>query len=251
MKLLLILFSLSPLLAQEQWIQLFNGKNLDGWDVKITGHELNDNFANTFRVRDGVMQVGYEGYSAFAEQFGHIFYKEKFSNYILAVEYRFIGDQAPGGPQWALRNSGVMLHSQSAESMGKDQNFPASIEVQFLGGSGSGARPTANLCTPGTNVEMNGQLVTRHCTNSTSPTFHGDQWVRIEVTVRDNQSIEHKVNGETVLKYEKPQFGGGGVNNLKQPLPPDGTPIDSGYIALQSESHPIEFRKVELKRLAP
>ncbi|MEJ7588498.1 MAG: hypothetical protein WKI04_13135 [Ferruginibacter sp.] len=42
-----------------KWEQLFNGKNLDGWMVKIRGYELNDNFGNTFRVENGVMKVSY------------------------------------------------------------------------------------------------------------------------------------------------------------------------------------------------
>jgi hypothetical protein len=248
-----LLAVLLPALAAAQsagdWIPLFNGRDLTGWTPKITGYELGDNFANTFSVRDGVLRVSYEGYDAFKERFGHIFYKDKFSHYRLVVDYRFTGDQAPGGPAWATRNSGAMLHSQSPESMGKDQNFPASIEVQFLGGLGKGPRTTSNVCTPGTNVVMNGELVTRHCTTSTSPTFDGDQWVRAEVIVLGGDRFEHIIDGKTVLRYEKPQYGGGNVSGLKQPLPPEGTPITEGYIALQSESHPVEFRKVELLNL--
>ena len=126
---------------RSDWIQLFNGKNLDGWDVKISGHDLNDNFANTFRVEDGLLKVRYDGYQSFNNQFGHIFYKKPFSRYVVAVEYRFVGEQAPGGADWALRNSGIMIHSQSAKSMAKDQDFPISIEVQLLGGNGTGERP--------------------------------------------------------------------------------------------------------------
>ncbi len=234
---------------QQEWIQLFNGKDLDGWAVKITGHELNDNFGNTFRVENGVLKVAYDQYKTFDRKFGHIFYREKFSHYIVAVEYRFIGDQVPGGPEWALRNSGIMLHCQSPESMLKDQDFPISIEVQLLGGTGSGERSTANLCTPGTHVVMDGRLVTRHCTPSTSKTYHGDQWVRVEAKVLGDSSIEHIVEGRTVLRYEKPQIGGAGVNNFDGKVKKDGAPLAEGYISLQSESHPIEFRKVELLNL--
>jgi hypothetical protein len=79
----------------KEWEQLFNGKNLDGWDIKIRHYDLNDNFANTFRVKDGKLVVSYDGYDKFDEKFGHIFYKKKFSNYIIATEYRFVGEQAP------------------------------------------------------------------------------------------------------------------------------------------------------------
>ncbi len=234
---------------KKEWIQLFNGKDLKNWDIKITGYDLNDNFGNTFRVENGMLRVGYEKYDKFNNRFGHIFYRQKFSSYIIAVEYRFIGDQCPEGPGWATRNSGIMVHSQSAQSMGKNQDFPISIEVQLLGGLGKGPRTTANLCTPGTNVEMNGKLFTTHCVNSTSKTYDGDQWVRVEAVVLGDQQIKHLIDGQTVLSYEKPQIGGGSVSNYDPQVKPDGMLLKQGYIALQSESHPIEFRKVELLNL--
>jgi hypothetical protein len=251
----LITYCGTSLMAQndpnkKEWIQLFNGKDLSGWDLKITGYDLNDNFGRTFRVENGNLKTAYDQYGAsFGNRFGHIFYGQKFSYYIVAVEYRFVGEQAPEAPSWAFRNSGVMVHSQSAQSMLKNQDFPISIEVQLLGGSGSGTRTNANLCTPGTHVEMNGKLFTPHCVNSTSETYHGDQWVRVEAMVLGNESIKHMVNGQTVLAYEKPQIGGGNVSNFDPGVKQDGKPLSEGYIALQSESHPVEFRKVELLKL--
>ncbi len=232
-----------------EWVQLFNGKNLDGWTPKIKGHDLGENFGNTFRVEDGVLKVNYDQYKNFDSQFGHLFYREKFSHYRLRVEYRFVGQQVPGGPSWAVRNSGVMIHGQAAETMEKNQEFPVSIEVQLLGGSGSGDRPTANLCTPGTHVVMDGKLVTRHCTNSSSKTYHGDQWITAEIEVRGSKLIRHIVEGKTVLEYTDPQLDDGDPFGRK--LIKDGQKLLSGgSISLQSESHPVEFRKVELMKLA-
>jgi hypothetical protein len=229
-----------------KWKAIFNGKNLKGWDVKIRGYALNENFGNTFRVVDGKLQVAYDAYTDYKEQFGHIFYHKPYSYYIVAAEYRFIGQQAPNGPDWAYKNSGIMVHGQSAASMGKDQDFPISIEVQLLGGDEKGERTTANLCTPGTHVVMNGKLHQSHCTNSSSPTFRGEQWVRVEVMVLGDSIVKHIVNGDTVLTYHKPQIGGGVVNGFDPALKKDGQALTSGYISLQSESHPIEFRKVEI-----
>ncbi len=234
---------------KKEWIQLFNGKDLEGWEVKISGYDLNDNFGNTFRVENGMLKVAYDKYDSFDNKFGHIFYRDKFSYYTIAVEYRFLGEQARGGPDWALRNSGIMIHSQSAWSMAKAQDFPISIEVQLLGGTGKGTRTTANLCTPGTHVVMNGSLFTEHCVNSKSKTYDGDQWVRVEVMVLGNSQIKHMVEGQTVLAYEKPQIGGGVVNNFDEKVKKDGTLLSDGYIVLQAESHPVEFRKVELLSL--
>jgi len=232
-----------------EWTPLFNGRDLDGWTPKIAGYALGENFADTFRVEGGILKVAYDGYDKFDNRFGHLFYGQPFSHYVIAVEYRFVGVQATGGPDWAFKNSGIMVHGQAAASMRKDQDFPISIEVQLLGGRATGERSTANLCTPGTNVVMNGALVTDHCINSKSKTFPGEEWVRMEVEVHGDGLVRHLVNGEEVLRYEKPQIGGGVVSNFDPAAKPDGKLLSEGTISLQSESHPIEFRKVELLNL--
>jgi len=258
MKYLTLLFCISLMACQtqpqndphqEEWLTLFNGKDLSGWEVKIRGHELNDNFANTFRVEDSLLRVVYEDYEQFDETFGHIFYEEPFSYYLLRTEYRFTGEQVPGGPGWAIRNNGLMLHSQSAKSMGIDQDFPISIEVQLLGGIGEGERSTLNLCTPGTHVVMHDSLFTQHCVRSTSKTYHGDQWVHAEVLVLGDSLFAHILEGDTVLSYTKPQIGGGVVNDYAESEKQDGKLLNSGYIALQAESHPTDFRTIELLNL--
>lgn len=243
------ILSFSQEVDPKEWKQLFNGKNLDGWRVKIRNYALDDNFGNTFRVEDGLMKVRYDAYKSFNEQFGHIFYKDKYSYYRIAAEYRFVGDQATDGPGWATRNSGIMIHGQSPESMGKDQDFPISIEVQLLGGLGKGKRTTCNLCTPGTNVFYQDKLDKRHCINSTSQTYDGDQWVRAEVLVLGDSLIRHFINGEQVLEYTKTQTGGGNVSGHDASLMVEGKPLSEGTISLQSESHPFDFRKVELLNL--
>ena len=233
-----------------QWIKLFNGKDLKDWKIKIKDHAINENFGNTFRVENGVMKVSYDQYDEFDEQYGHIFYKKKFSAYLLVIEYRFVGDQVKGGPGWAFRNSGAMLHCQSPESMLKEQDFPISLEDQLLGGNGKDERSTGNLCTPGTNVFLKGALFTTHCVNSTSKTFAGDQWVHAEALVLGDSIIKHIVEKDTVIVYEKPQYDGNDKWVKKAGLK-GGQLIKNGYISLQSESHPCEFRKVELFDLQP
>jgi hypothetical protein len=233
--------------ADEKWISLFNGKDLEGWTPKITGYPLGENYADTFRVEDGVIKVAYDKYPTFDSKFGHLFYKNKFSNYRLKIEYRFVGDQAKGGPGWATRNSGVMIHCQPPESMRKEQEFPVSIEVQFLGGDGKKPRPTGNVCTPGTNIVMGGKLITQHCIDSKSQTYHGDQWVTIEVEVHGDGAVKHKVNGDMVIEYEKPQLDDRDRDGRDRIKTQGGEKLlKEGYISLQAESHPIEFRKVEI-----
>lgn len=244
----LTLCPLAPAAEEAGYIQLFNGKDLTGWQPKITGYELGDNFGNTFRVEDGVLKVCYDGYDRFDGRFGHLFYKQPFSNYRLRVEYRFVGDQLDGGPGWAFRNSGLMLHGQDPATMRKEQDFPVSIEVQLLGGDGQRDRATANVCTPGTHVMMHGHLHTPHCTNSKSKTYHGDQWVTVEVEVRDG-AFKHIIDDEVVLEYTGAQLDP--KDQDAKALLAIGEPkmLKGGTISLQSESHPVEFRKVELLEL--
>lgn len=229
----------------EKWIPLFNGKNLDGWTPKITGFEAGENAFETFRVENGLLTVSYDKYKSFDGHFGHLFTTHPYSHYKLRMEYRFVGDQCPGGPAWAIRNSGAMIHCQPIETMRKDQQFPVSIEVQLLGGKETGERPTANVCTPGTHIVMDGQLITRHCTESKSKTYRGDQWVTVEVEVHGGGVIKHIIDGQVVLQYEKPQLDPGDAD-AKPLIKGDDKILEGGYISLQSESHPIEFRKVEL-----
>ena len=231
-----------------RWIHLFNGRNLNGWRPKISGYRLGDNFANTFRVEDGVLKVSYDGYGAFDDRFGYLFFRKAYSHYRLRVEYRFVGAQVPGGPPWAFRNSGVMIHSQPPRTMSIEQAFPVSLEVQLLGGTDTGERSTANLCTLGTRVVMNGMLNPQRCTGSTSKTYRGDVWVTVEVEVRGGETIRHFVEGEEVMSYREPRLDEDDPD-AKRLLARRGARrkrLGRGWIALQAESHPTEFRRVDL-----
>jgi glucose/arabinose dehydrogenase len=234
------------------WVPLFNGKDLSNWDIKFTGSPVGVNYRNTFRVQNGMLQVRYDDWPDFSGEFGHIFTRQSYSNYIVAVEYRFVGEQVRGagaGNSWAIRNNGIMVHAQSAASMGLKQDFPISLEVQLLGGLGRGTRTNGNLCTPGTHVVMNGKLITTHCINANSITYDGDQWVRVEAMVLGDSVLKHIVNGDTVMTYSKPQMGGGAANNTNPGVLVEGQPLAAGHIALQAETAPIEFRKVEIVNL--
>lgn len=235
---------------KKEWIPLFNGKNLAGWIPKFAGYKLGVNYKNTFRVENGLLTVSYDNWDAFHGEYGHLFYKKQpFSNYKLRAEYRFIDEQVKGGAGWAVRNNGLMLHCQSPESMPLDQEYPVSIEVQLLGGNGEDPRTTANLCSPGTNVVIDGKLVTQHCVGSNSKTYHGDQWVTVEVVVRGDKIVKHFVEGKEVMHYTKPQYDE--RDETAQPFikKDKSLLIDSGYISIQAESHPTQFRKIEIMPL--
>ena len=248
---------------QEDWISLFNGKNLDGWTIKIANRPLDENHLNTFRVENQTLRIAYDQYESFDDKSGHLYYKQPYSHYKLCFDYRFLGEQTPGGEGWNVRNSGVMFHSQSAESNTFEQHFPVSIEIQLLGGLGKGNRTTANICTPGTAVVLNEEVDFRHCISSNSKTYHGDQWVRVEAIVLGSEYIAHIVEQDTVMVYKKPQIGGAfisksrngedwesmGVTNKEKWIAQEGTILSEGYIALQAESHSIDFKNIELLNL--
>lgn len=236
-----------------EWTPLFNGENLDGWTPKFRGHELGENYNNTFRAEDGILRVSYDEYTGFDNDFGHLFYKEKFSHYRLRVEYRFVGEQVKNGPGWARRNNGLMLHCQDPKTMTLGQEFPVSIEAQLLGGDGNNERPTLAVCTPGTNIVIEEELVTRHCNDpQVHATFHGDDWVTIEIEVRGGEVIRHIHEGTVLFEYTEPQLDP--KDNDAKPLieaANGNLALTEGYIAIQAESHPTDFRRIDIMVLEP
>ncbi len=253
----LLLVSLAlilPLSADEPgWISHCNGRDLSGWTPKIAKHPLGDNTFDTFRVEDGILKCAYDKYPSFDKRFGHLYTNLAYSYYILRMEYRFVGKMMPDAPGYVNLNSGVMAHSQPPQSMTLEQGFPASIEFQFLADEGKGPRPTGNVCTPGTNIEIDGKLVTQHIVQSSAPNLPADQWVSIEMEVRGNEEIIHRVNGKEVLRYQKPQLDPKGRVIETKSLFQAGSPLrlTSGHIALQAEGQPIWFRNIQLKQLEP
>jgi hypothetical protein len=251
---LLVLSLLASLSAQESpaWLSLFNGKDLSGWTPKIAKHPLGDNYADTFRVEDGMIKVSYDKYGKFDQQYGHLFTNLAYSRYVLRLEYRFVGKMMSDAPKYVNLNSGVMLHAQPPQSMRLDQGFPSSLEFQFLADEGKGPRPTGNVCTPGTNLELDGKLVTQHIVTSKAPTFPAEQWVQVEAEVRGSDEIIHRVNGVEVLRYQRPQL------DPRNHISPATDQLDAGaelllthgHIALQAEGQPVWFRKIEIRRLA-
>lgn len=241
-----------PVDESSDWIQLLSTDNLDDWTVKITNYEVGDNYANTFSMEDGILKIRYdeEAYPTFENRFGHLFYKDTYSHYLLRLEYRFVGEQAIGAPSWAFRNSGIMFHGQSPESMALDQDFPVSIEYQLLGSDSTREQVTGSVCTPGTNIVMDGELILDHCTQSSSDTYMDDQWVTAELEVRGSEIVKHIINGDTVMVYGQPQLDEREQYYQKMLELNNGEKLlTSGTISLQSEGHPCDFRNVEIKIL--
>lgn len=230
----------------KKWVKLFNGKNLDGWKMKVAGFPLGENFGNTFRVENGILSIRYDQYGDnFNNRFGALYNNKKLTNYRLKVEYRFVGETAPGAPVWGFRDSGVQYHGQDPTTIGLAQSFPVCLEYNLHGGNGKDERPTGEICTPGTTVEINGKKNESFCTPPTvKRTFHGDQWVTLEIDVKDGK-ISHFVNGEEILRFENPKFNP--THEVGKTLIVNGNDVvKDGFISLQSNSHPIDFRTIEI-----
>lgn len=236
--------------SDNDWQTLFNGKDLNGWIVKINHHDIGDNYANTFRVKDGKIQVNYDDYGKFNERYGHLFFHKPFSSFHLKFEYRFTDQWLKDAPWYTYRNSGVMFHSQDPKTILKDQDWPISVEYQILAEEKAGEpRPTGNVCSPGTEIFYNKIMEPQHCVNSSSKTYKWDKWVNGELIVYKDSLVVHVVEGDTVLKYTKPQIGGGVVSGFNPNIKIDGKPLKEGYIALQAEGQGIEFRNIKIKKL--
>ncbi|MDU0353794.1 DUF1080 domain-containing protein [Paraglaciecola aquimarina] len=238
--------------SANEWVSLFNGKNLDGWTPKFNGFAAGINYKDTFRVEDGLLTVSYDNWDGFEDgRFGHLFTNKSYSNYKIRVEYRFIGEQVTNDPaySWAYRNNGVMLNSPPAEYMGIDQPFPISAEAQLLGGNGVDERHTGNLCSPSTDIVQQGKLQKTHCIKSNSKTYHGDQWVWFEAEVRDDGSIKHFINNELVFEYSALQIDPSDKWGKKWLDEGNPLKITKGHISVQAETHPTQFRRIEIRQL--
>jgi hypothetical protein len=231
--------------TSKKWISLFNGKDLKNWKPKITGFPLGENFGNTFRVEKGILSIRYDKYDSFRNRFGALYYDKKFTNYRLKVEYRFVGNTTPGAPSWGFKDGGIQYHCQSPSSIGITQPFPVCLEFNLHGGNGKEDRPTGEACVSGINIEINGKRNTSNCTMPhVKRTFHGEEWIAAEIDV-NNGKITHFVNGEKVIQYENPRLDSTNAN-AKELVTAGNDIVRDGYISIQSNSHPMDFRKVEI-----
>lgn len=232
-----------------EWIPIFNGKDLTGWSPKFTGEVYGVNYLNTFRVKEGKLVAHYDAYDTFDKNFGHLFYQEKLSHYRLRLAYRFVGETAPGAPPWAFKNSGIKFHSPHPSEVPLDQVLLVAVEAQLIGGDGETERFTGNVCTAGTHIVMKDSLVTQHCNNSNYPAISDSSWVNMELEVHGSEKVIHKVNGEVVMEYSETQYDDS--DEFAREMMKKGYPriISEGYIALQAEGHPVEFKNIELMKL--
>ena len=229
------------------WVSLFNGRDLTNWLPKIYPHDVGVNFGDTFRAESGMIRVKYDKYGDFAGQYGHLHFMKPYSYFHLKFDYRHVGKMQPGAPSFTNMNSGVMFHSQDPRTMLKMQNWPISVEMQLYSSLGDGRpRPTGNMCSPGTEVVYQGRIDPRHCINSNAKTYPAGEWVRGELRVLGDSLVQHIIEGDTVLVYTKPHMKTGTVSGADPKIFIDGKPLTEGYVSLQSEGQPVDFRNIQI-----
>ena len=229
-----------------KWLSLFNGKDLSDWTVKIAGHDVNDNYRDTFRVEDGLLKVSYKQYDQFGGRFGSLFSKKKLSRYWLRAEYRFTGDEVAGAPSWAFKNSGLQLHSQAPETMRKEQEFPVSVEFDIVGGHFIGSRPTGDVCQNGTLVKIDGAPLSGQCSKLSGITIRNEQWVTAVAEVLGSTRVRQIVDGALVVEYTDLALDPKNADARKLIAPDGNAAWGAGYVSIQSNGHPIEFRRIEV-----
>ncbi len=228
------------------WVAVFNGKDLSGFTMKIKGYPLGENFGNTFRVEDRILKIRYDGYGDDLNgRFGTLYIDRPLANYRLRVTYRFVGETAPGAPDWGYRDSGIQFHGQPPATQKIDQPFPMCLEYNFHGGNGSDDRPTGAACGYGISFEVDGTPNTENCVPAKTPvTLHGDEWVVAELDV--NQGIiTHFVNGQEIMRYTNPKYKGS-HETAKEFIFGGETSVKEGYVSFQANSHPMDIKRIEL-----
>ena len=228
------------------WVSLFNGKDLSGWTVKIAGQDLNDNYQRTFRVADGLLKISYDGYDAFSGRFGSLYSQRKLSHYWLRAEYRFTGKLAPGAPSWAYENSGLQLHSQAPESMLKAQEFPVSVEFDIKGARLFGRNPTGDVCRNGTRVKLGGVPLAGQCSTLSDIAIPGDDWVTVLAEVDGSRRVRQIVNGALIVEYTDLTLDDTNADARRLIAAGADQALSSGYVSIQSNGPPIEFRRIEV-----
>ena len=222
-----------------EWLSLFDGQSLTGWTPKIAGYQAGENFGNTFRVEDGVIRVAYDAYGDdFADRFGNLIYETPYEHYRLRLEYRFTGEAVPGGPDWGVRNSGILYHMQPIPTIPLDQGFPVSLEAQFLA-EGAHGPTTGNMCSIETYVVVDGEDRHEHCLGGPVPARPMGEWVRFELIAAPDGTFRHLIDGEEAYAFEDAFY------DEAHPWA-EGLRVEGGHFALQSEGQPVEFRNVAL-----
>ena len=130
--------------------------------------------------------------------------------------------------------------------MRKEQQFPVSVEFDIVGGRLLGRHPTGDVCQNGTRVKINGAALTGKCSKLSDITIAGDEWVSILAEVQGGTRVRQVVNGDLVVEYTDLTLDDKDADARRLLGPGGDKALTSGYISIQANSHPIEFRRIDV-----
>lgn len=226
--------------ASDGWVKIFNGQDLTGWSPLIHKSAYKQDPYNTFRADpvNHVIKVTYEDYpNGFEDRCGLLYYDKLLTNYRVRVTYRFLEPQAPGPVSWGKNNTGLMIFGIDPAKVTGDPEFPPLIEIQLLGANSTGGNTTPNMCVPG---GMTMKKSTAECGNNHTGVAPppAAEWVTVEAEVHvkgDTKVFQYPNKTTPVITMSGPVYQGKDVVN--------------GYLSLQSESQPLEYKDIELMEL--
>lgn len=233
--------TLLPATSTDGWVNLFNGKDLTGWVPLIHKSKVGENYMDTFRADsvNKVIRIAYDKYpnQSFDGRIGNLYYNKRLTNYRVRVTYRFIEPQAKNPVSWGRNNSALMIFAVDPYTITGDPQLPPMIELQLLGSPSAGGTTSPNYCDLG---GMSMQQHSARCGNNGSGKAPNpaNQWTTVEAEVH--------VTGVTKV-FQLPD-----TTNPAQTMSGPrymNQAVTGGFVALQSESQPIEFKDILLKEL--
>jgi hypothetical protein len=225
----------------EGWVKIFNGTDLTGWVPLIHKSAYNVDTYKTFRADPvtHVIKVTYEDYpdGSFDERCGVLYYNKFLTSYRVRLTYRFLEPQAKNPVGWGKNNSGLMLFGLDPSKVTGDPMFPPLIEVQLLGTPSSGGPTSPNICTPG-GITLAKQTGICGDNSTKVPAPPAADWTSVEAEVHvngDSKIFQYPEKTKPVVTISGPSY--------------QGKPVTGGYLSIQSESQPVEFKDIELIEL--
>jgi Domain of Unknown Function (DUF1080) len=219
---LALLLTLAPATLADDVHDLFDGKSLDGWVVD--GPAKGKTGRTMWSVEDGrIVCLG--------EAFGFLRYdRRQFSDFTLRVEYRFSPKEG-ANPQG---NSGLGIRTGKFDPERSRETRPAyaAFEVQLLDDAGSSP-----------SVHGTGSLY-RYKSPTANSARPAPEWNTIEVECAGPR-ITVRLNGQTILEADQTELADVKTKPASVAAPKDKP--RKGYIALQSHSGRVEFRKVQIR----
>ena len=251
-----------PAPGNDGWIQLFNGRNLDGWYTFLSKSGQNNDPAGLIRVDNGMIHILGNPVAPGAAEAGYLATNQEFSDYRLRLEYKW-GMQRFPPRQEMKRDNGLLFHL-----VGPDRVWPTCMEFQIqetdvgdaIGVSGTRFTnyQVGNGLAPWPNPP-NG--VTAAPAPQRSAYKLGDfeireGWNVVELIARGDRGA-YIVNGRiinTVFKLERPDPLPaapplGTIQNVQSGADTRMIPLDRGKIAIEIEYAETWIRSIAIRPL--